>query len=949
MSRPRSRSPAASSSGCCSGSLTYGVMALLRDASRLAKLIATLGLFSAGQAFMILRWGLGVVQPESLLPSRNVTLWGDLRIGLDRLMLIGIALACAAVLRLVYSRTLFGLATSAVAENRRVAASAGWSPNRIELVNFAVAGGLSALAAILLAPIVTLNAAVLSVAVLPALAAALVGRFSSFGITVAAALLIGVVQSEIPLFQPDIAEWLGVSAASLTGLVQAVPLAIILGYMVVTGRSRLQRGETVARLPLPGSGGCRCSRSSSGSCLGAGLLVGVDTWTDALITTFALAIIVTSVVVVAGYAGQLSLCQFALAGVGAWMAARLMSANGWPFEAALLAAVAGTTLVGVVDRRTRRPHTGYEPRRRHPGHGADVQLAALHQQCAHRRRARPADRGGVVRRPRPRPARAPPALRRLRARRARPRRPRRRQPASRPSRRPAARGAEQRAGRRLARHRRRRPPRCTPSPSPPPSPPLGGVLLSLRQANVQFGQYNVFGSVLLIQYAVVGGIAWVSGAVVAAVGAPGALGALIFEKVVPDGTDIISWLAVLSGFGAVTVLRQAPDGIAALWARAAAPGHRAVPAPPPTARRGAGRGAAPTDRPPPPSRCATSPCAFGGVVALDGVSFQVEPGEVVGLIGPNGAGKTTLLDVVTGFTPAGSGSVSFDGAPIDGWSVERRARAGIVRSWQAVELFEEMTVRDNLLVAADDQSAWRYLIDLVRPGRRTATPLVDELVEEFGLGDVLDERPSSLPHGVSRLVGIARALVTEPAVLLLDEPAAGLDSRESGELGAAIRAMASRRGIGILVVEHDVALLLQTCDRIVVLDFGRKIAEGTPDEVSGDAGVIEAYLGDCRGDALRRGRRRDPAARRSRACAPATARSRWSAELDLQVARRRGRRAARPERRRQDDDAAARCPASCRRSAATCGCSTATPATRCTSGPARAWPWSPRSEPCSWS
>ena len=210
--------------GVLLGLVTFGVLSLLRDASRLAKLIATLALFSAGQAFMILRWGVGVVQPESLLPTRNVTLWGDLRIGLDRLLLIGIALACAAVLRLVYTRTLFGLVTSAVAENRRVAASAGWSPNRIELVNFAVAGGLSALAAILLAPIVTLNAAVLSVAVLPALAAALVGRFSSFGITVGAALLIGVVQSEILLFQPDIAEWLDVSASSLTGLVQAVPL-----------------------------------------------------------------------------------------------------------------------------------------------------------------------------------------------------------------------------------------------------------------------------------------------------------------------------------------------------------------------------------------------------------------------------------------------------------------------------------------------------------------------------------------------------------------------------------------------------------------------------------------------------------------------------------------------------------------------------------------------------
>ncbi|OWY62284.1 hypothetical protein B7486_59260, partial [cyanobacterium TDX16] len=133
--------------GVLLGVLTFAVLSLLREASKLAKLIATLALFSAGQAFMILRWGAGVVQPDSLLPTRNVTLWGDLRIGEDRLILIGIALGCALVLRLVYTGTLFGLATSAVAENRRVAASAGWSPNRIELANFAIAGGLSALAA----------------------------------------------------------------------------------------------------------------------------------------------------------------------------------------------------------------------------------------------------------------------------------------------------------------------------------------------------------------------------------------------------------------------------------------------------------------------------------------------------------------------------------------------------------------------------------------------------------------------------------------------------------------------------------------------------------------------------------------------------------------------------------------------------------------------------------
>ncbi|HET9730987.1 MAG TPA: branched-chain amino acid ABC transporter ATP-binding protein/permease, partial [Acidimicrobiia bacterium] len=379
---------------------------------------------------------------------------------------------------------------------------------------------------------------------------------------------------------------------------------------------------------------------------------------------------------------------------------------------------------------------------------------------------------------------------------------------------------------------------------------LGGVLLSLRQSNVEFGQFNVFGSVELIQYAVVGGLAWVSGMALAATGAPTALGAVIFEKIVPSGTDIVSWLAVLSGLGAISVLRAAPDGVAALWSRllgraeARVVGlHRIVEPlrvpravdPPVGARPSLRLGATLT--------VSDLVVNFGGVVAVDRVSFAVEPGEVVGLIGPNGAGKTTILDVITGFTAAASGSVAFDRVAIDKWTVERRARAGIVRSWQAVELFEEMTVRENLLVAADDQSPRRYVADLVRPGRPAPTPLMHDVIDEFGLRDVLDVRPSALPHGVARLVGIARALVTEPAVLLLDEPAAGLDTNESAELGHAIREMARRRGIGVLVIEHDVALILQICDRVVALDFGRKIAEGTPEEISHDALVIEAYLG----------------------------------------------------------------------------------------------------------
>jgi sulfate-transporting ATPase len=843
--------------GVALGLLTYGVMALLRNASNLARLIATLGLFSTFQAFMVLRWGVDLRQPRSLLPSKNVTLFGDLIIGRDRLMLIGIALLLAVVLRVIYSGTLFGLATSAVAENRRVAASAGWSPARIEMANFAIAGLLSALAAIFLAPIIGLNAAVLSIAGLPALAAALVGRFSSFGITVIAALVIGIIQSEIALFQPDLAKAFGVSYASLTGLVAAVPLAIILIYMIVTGRSRLQRGETLARLPLPGNGRVSLIPLAFGVVTAIVLLAGVHTWADALITTFAVAIILCSVVVVAGYAGQLSLCQFALAGMGAWIAARLMSADGWGFEAAILAAVVGTTLIGVVVAlpaiRTRGTFLAI----------ATLAIALMFNALIF---TNPAVTGGVRGLPINKVSFTGFNL----------------DPIGHPQRYGAfvlillvivgllvANMRRGRVGSRLLAVRSNE--RAAASLGvnviaakvyafavAAAIAALGGVLLSMRQSNVELSQYNVLGSVLLIQYAVVGGLAWVSGMAVAAAGAPTALGNVIFEKIVPSGTDIVSWLAVLSGVGAIMALRHAPDGVAGLNARMLervearyARVHRIFE----PSRIPRLHDDAPVGPPRAGRRAATLSMTdlvvkFGGVVAVDGVSFTVEPGEVVGLIGPNGAGKTTILDVITGFTSPTAGSVAFDGTAIDKWSVERRARAGIVRSWQAVELFEEMSVRDNLLVAADDQSRWRYITDLVRPGRPAPTPLMRDVIDEFGLADVLDAKPSSLPHGVARLVGIARALVTEPAVLLLDEPAAGLDTHESAELGAAIREIARRHGIGVLVIEHDVPLILQTCDRVVALDFGRKIAEGTPDAISHDEIVIEAYLGTSDAESL---------------------------------------------------------------------------------------------------
>ena len=234
---------------------------------------------------------------------------------------------------------------------------------------------------------------------------------------------------------------------------------------------------------------------------------------------------------------------------------------------------------------------------------------------------------------------------------------------------------------------------------------------------------------------------------------------------------------------------------------------------------------------------------FGGVVAVDDVSFQVDEGMLVGFIGPNGAGKTTCIEALTGYAPHATGRVVFDGQDLGGLAPHRRARLGLVRTFQAVELFDDLTVRENLLVAADPKHWTRYVTDLVRPGQPQATAAMNAVVADFALEGLLDELPESLSHGAARLVGIARAVAAEPAVLFLDEPAAGLDSGERVELGRVIRRVAEQSGIAVVVVEHDIPLVTAISDRIVVLDFGLVIKIGTPAEVQADPAVVAAYLG----------------------------------------------------------------------------------------------------------
>ncbi len=808
------------------GALLYVVVFRpLRDAPPLARAVASLAVLVVLQESITIQVGTAPVSVGAIFPAERWELGSSLIVLSDRFYLAVAVVVLTVALTAVFRYTRFGLVTRAAAESQTGAFVSGVSPDRVALLNWIISATVAGAAGILIAPISPLTPITYTLFVIPALAAAVVGSFQNLLPSMAAGLAIGMLQAEA----------VGVSTRwdwwpIKTGSSELVPLIVILVALLITGRAIPVRGgllrHPLGRAPRPRS---LLLPTVAGSLVGLVALVSTTgTWRGAVIGTFIAGIIALSLVVVTGYAGQVSVAQLALAGAGAYTLSGLTEGWGVPFPiapilAALVATVVGvviglpalrlrgltlgvvtlafayaiealwfrnTDIVGTAGALVSQPEflgidlsvgIGAEFPRINFGLVCLVTLVAVAWGVA---RLRTSALGSA-----------------MLAVRANER---------------SASGlgvnvtlvkvisfalASFIAG-------------------------LGGALLAYRRGIVTFDSFTALGGLTVLSTAYLAGVTSVLGGIIAGVIASSGIVYAATDRWV----DLGQYFGVISGLGLILSLILNPEGIAKA-------GHALATRFPVLRLRRRSKSAAAPER----EETTQAPTdtaeleiialsvRYGGVVAVDDVTIRVPPGTVVGLIGANGAGKTSVIDAVTGFTRS-EGSVSIGGQSLIGKSPHARVRQGLARTFQSLELYDDLSVEENVSVSVFGATGAERGDEVTRS------------LELLGIADRRERHAGELSQGERQLVSIARACAANPRVLLLDEPAAGLDTTESRWLGEKIRGIAAS-GTGVLLVDHDVALVLEVCDHVYVLDFGRVIAEGDAATIRASRAVTEAYLG----------------------------------------------------------------------------------------------------------
>jgi ABC-type branched-subunit amino acid transport system ATPase component/branched-subunit amino acid ABC-type transport system permease component len=805
----------------------------LRSAPPVAKAVASLGLMVLLTGVMTQRLGTNPPPVAKVFP-RDQFSWGSITVSQDRVYLalsvVGIAAAVWAITRF----TRFGLDTRAAAASEKGAYLSGISPDRLAALNWMLGAAVAGLAGVLIGTIVPLIPTQYVLFIVPALATATLGGFERLLPTVAGGLAIGMVSSELVYLQQQHA-WLPRS-----GMAELVPLLLILVVLVARAKPLPSRGvilrPSLGRAPRPRFTWQPVIAGSVAAAIA--LVVTHGVWRGAVLTSFVLAMLGLSYVVVTGYSGQISLAQSTLAGVAAFLLAPITT--DWelplvhahlPFPLAPIVAALGATVIGVVIAIPAVRIRGL------PVAVVTLALAVALEAIWFKNSDLVSSSGKTVTGPSlfgidlspglgtkayPRPgfcvavvvllvmvATGVALLRRsaLGARML----------AVRANERSAA-----TAGIDVVRTK------IVAFAIGAFIAGLAGSMLGYLHGNVSVDSFSVFLGLSVFATVYLAGITSVSGGITA--GMLGA-GGIVFTSL-DHALSLGRWYSTFAGIGLVLAAIGNPEGVVG-------PVHELL-----QRRRGhPTTGALGETRAPAPAT--TTPVAtgapalslrgvtvrYGGILAVADVDLDVPAGSIVGLIGPNGAGKTTLMDAISGFAPA-RGAVLLDGTPIDRLHPHDRTRAGLGRTFQAIELYDDLTVAENVAVG---QAALA--------GRAEATPAgVDEVFALLGIDDLRHTAAGALSQGRRQLVSIARALVGKPTLLLLDEPGGGLDSNESEWLGDRLREIRAS-GVSILVCDHDMQLVLGLCDHVVVLDFGNVIASGSPDDVRRDPAVATAYLG----------------------------------------------------------------------------------------------------------